>query len=350
MAQIRLWISLAILYGLFGCGGTSSAPFNDAVLAGGPASRYLYVASGACYAGGVTTSTGPANTIVRYNLADGSLDEVLIDYNNLALGDTPVSLAEYDSNNILVLVENAAGRRVDMVRKDGSGFSTYLINSTALNGVLRDMVLLNSLSLLISKSTAIEKFNSAKSRVQQGANPFVNAPAGSCATSTTLISSVTAHSSGKIVYTHAAATPNNRIGVISSTGYAAASDCLSGLAGPTTTALPTSTRFHPSGKLLVAYGSTTASSNFVYSYDFNGTTGAITNPVAVFNDNSIVNGPSAMEIDSVAGDVYVANATSTFNTIEKFNFVSNALTRASVAPFIAPSVYTRCISSMRVMQ
>jgi len=334
---------------LSGCGGGGSAPFNsNAYNVNG--SQHLYVSSGSCYGGGVATTAGPTNTIAKYNLETGAFEQLVMDYNQLAPGDSPVSLQDYDSDHLLVLVENAAGRRIDLVNKDGSGASTYLVNSVALNAVTRAFTLLADFSLLVSKSSAVEKFNSAKARVLQGANPFINAPAGSCATSTTLISSMAVHSSGKIVYTHAAATPNNKLGVISTTGYATAADCLASQAAPTTTALPTRALFHPDGKLLVSYGSATIASNFIYSYDFNGSTGALSNATAVFSDGgTLINGPSTMTVDPDSTDLFVANVTSTYNTVERFSFANNVLTRVGTQPFIPYGIYTRCISDMKVM-
>lgn len=334
---------------LSACGGNGSSPFNNMAF-NVSSDKHLYVASGSCYGGGVTVSTGPANTISKYNLETGAFERVIVDYNQQAPGDSPVAIYDYDSSRLLVLVENTGGRRIDIVRKDGGGVASYLYNATAFSAVLRSFILLSDFSILVSKSTAIEKFNSGKARVTMGANPWVNAPAGTCATSTTLISSVTAHANGKIVYTHAAATPNNKIGVIKDTGYAAAADCLGGVAGPTTLALPTRAMFHSDGKLLVSYGSTTAASNFIYSYTFNATTGAITAPTAAFNDSGvIINGPSAMAEDPATGDVYVANVTSTFNTIERFHYASGILTRAGGSTFIPSSAYTRCVADMKVM-
>ncbi|MEQ1665134.1 MAG: hypothetical protein ABL927_07135 [Bdellovibrionales bacterium] len=340
---------IIVFFFIFGCGDTGSSPFNSQAYQI-DSKKHLYVVSGACYGGGVTTSAGPANTIAKFSLTTGALENVIIDYNLLAPGDSPVAIYEYDAENILVLVENAGGRRIDKVRKDGTGYSTHLVNATALSAAMRSILFLSDFSILVSKSSAIEKFNAAKARVTQGANPFINAPAAPCATSTTLISSVIAHSSGKIIYTHAAATPNNKIGVISSSGYAAGADCLNGTAAPNTTALPTRALIHSTGKLLVSYGSTTASSNFIYSYDFNGTSGAVTNPVAVFNDNSIVNGPSSMAENTDNGDVFVANVSSAFNTIERFHFSSNLLTRAFGNTFIPYGVYTRCVADLKVMK
>jgi hypothetical protein len=211
------------------------------------------------------------------------------------------------------------------------------------------MFLLPSGSLLVSKTTAIEDFASNKSRITQGANPYVNAPAGACATSATLISSVTALPSGKIVYTHAAATPDNKFGVISSTGYASPTDCLAAQTAPNTTALPTSAIMHSDGTtLIVGYGSTTAASNYIYTYTLNNSTGAISSPVAAFTDFTIVNGISAMAEDSTTNIVYVANATSTSNTVEAFTLSGGTMTRIGSTPYLESSVYTRCVSSMIV--
>ena len=242
-----------------------------------------------------------------------------------------MAIADYDDDHILILVENTAGRRLDIVRRDGTGHETYLTNATALNGIMRAFTVLPDDSVLVSKSTAIEKFNAGKSRLTQGANPYINAPAGACNPSATLLSLMAVHpESEKIVYTHAAATPNNKMVVISATGYAAAVNCLGVQAAPSTTALPTRALFHSSGKLLVAYGSTTAASNFIYSYDFNGTTGAISNATAVYDDGGVtINGPSSMAED-------------TDN--------NNAMTRFIGPAFITYSVYTRCVADMRVSQ
>lgn len=348
---IRLLIMTIMALFSASCADQSSAPFNSSQQLS--AKKYLYVLSGACYGGGVTTATGPSNTLVRFDLTTGNLDKVILDYNQIAPGDSPVSFSDFDSNRLLVLVENTAGRRIDIVNRDGSGYATYLTNATALSAVMRAISILPDFSVLVSKSSAIEKFNAGKSRVTSGANPFVNAPAAPCATATTLISSVTTHSSsGKIVFTHAAATPNNKVSVISSTGYVAAGNCLASIAAPATTALPTRAIFHSSGKLLVSYGSTTTASNYIYSYDFNSSTGALTNATAVYDDGGLViNGPSSMAEDAATGDVYVANVTAAYNTIEKFHYSGGTEMTRDVGPaFIPYSVYTRCVADMKVAE
>jgi hypothetical protein len=311
--------------------------------------RYLYVASGSCYGGGVATSAG-SDTVAKYDLVTGLMDSVVVDYNSFSPGDIPMGIVDYNSTQILVLIENPAGRRIDVVEKNSSNtVSTYLTNAAGLNAVMRGMSITPNGSLLVSKTTAIEDFSSNKARILQGVNPFVNAPAGSCATSTTLISSMTTLPNGKIVFAHAGATPNNKFGVISSTGYAAAADCLAAQTAPNTLSLPTAVTVHNDGTtVLVAYGSTTAASNLIYSYTVNATTGAITNPVSAFSDFTIINGPSAMTEDSTTGIIYVANATSTANTIEKFTLSGGVLTRAGTTPYLPSSVYTRCVSAMMV--
>jgi hypothetical protein len=113
---------------------------------------------------------------------------------------------------------------------------------------------------------------------------------------------------GKIVYAHSAATPNNKAAVISASGYAAAGNCLAAQAAPATTALPSAVAYHQlSGKLLVAYASTTSASSVVYSYDIDLTSGAISNPVAnlvaAWTDCGIVYGASKMIVDQETGFV-----------------------------------------------
>jgi hypothetical protein len=203
----------------------------------------------------------------------------------------------------------------------------------------------------VSKSNSIEKFSVAKARVLQGASPYVNAPGLGCATSTTLISSVTTLPNGKILFAHSAATPNNKLALISSTGYATTADCLTSQAAPNTTAMPSALLFHSSGKLLAAYGSSTASSNFVYAYDVDMIANTISNPTAAFNDASTVNGPSAIAEDPTTGEVYVANGNQNFNTIEKFTFdpTTKLLSRVPGQPFLGSQIYTRCVSDMKVL-
>lgn len=342
----RILALVSLLLFTAGCDNSDSAFLSETLNDRSP--RMLFVVSGACYGGGVTTSTG-SNTIVAFDIETGAYHHTVYDYGLLSPSDSPVSIEEFDEDNLMVLVENTSGRRIDIVRKDGGSAITYLVNTTALSAVMRSLKRLSDGSLLVSKSSAIEKFGSNKARVTQGANPWVNAPAAPCATATTLISSVNTFDNGKILFTHAAATPNNKFGLISATGYSVAGDCLAATAGPATTALPTAAVIHPSGKTLIAFGSTTAASNYIYSYDINPTTNSIGGAAVAFNDVSVINGPSTMTLDPETGNVYVANGINTFNTIEEFTFSSGILSRTRTTPFAGPNIYTRCVSSMKVL-
>lgn len=341
---------LLICLTVLSCGTGSDEPFNsnfdESSSSGG---RYLYVVSGGCYGGGVTLSAGSA-TVSRFYKDTGEFDRVLVDYASIAAGDMPVAIIDKDENTLHVVVENTGGRRVDTIDKNTFSVSTYLTNTTALNGVMRNAKLLSDGSMLISKSTAIEKFSAGKARVTMGANPYVSAPAAPCATTATLITSVSTLSNGKILYTHSAASPNNKIGLISSTGYASAANCLATQASPATTALPTSTLVHSSGKVLVAYGSTTAASNFIYSYDVDPSTNIFSNITAAYTDFANVYGPSAMTEDPETSDVFIANALNTYNNIERFSYdpTTRTLTKQGATPFISANIYTRCISGMVV--
>jgi hypothetical protein len=335
--------SLVFTTGMGGCNKKSDVGADTTL-----PTRYLYVASGACYGGGATLSTG-AGTVVRYNLTSGASD-VLADYTTVGT-DLPAGIADWDSDNILVTVEIAGARRIEIVNKRGLGRYTLQSNPVALSAQLRTLTRLSDGGFLVSKSSAIERFNSAGGR--SALAPYINAPAGACATSTTLISATSELNNGKLLFAHATASPNNKIGVISANGYAVAADCLASQAAPVTTSLPSAMVYLSDiGQLLVGYGSAgaTASSNQIWSYPINETTPSFGAGTAAWTNFNVVNGPSAMAYDLTTGYIYVANALSTLNNIEKFTFNASTkvLTRVGTSAAIPPSIYTRCISGMVV--
>ncbi len=308
---------------------------------------YLYVASGACYGGGVTASAG-LGIVTKYRLDTGAYVDVIADYSENATTDLPADLQNYDDDFLMVLVENATTtsfRRVDLIPKRGSRVPEGLTyGGGAFGGILRALHMLADGSVLTSRSGAISKFDSDFQLTTTG---FISAPTGACATSTTLMADVVELSSGKLVFAHAAATPNNKLGLVSADG----TTCLAAQAGPVTTSLPTDLLLHSSGNLLASYGSTTATSNLIYSYDINQTGNTFT-PYQSYSNSAFVNGPSRMVEDTVTGDVYIANATSTYNNIEKFNYnpSTRMLTRAQNFPFIRFSGSTRCVSGMVIAE
>ncbi|MEK6556129.1 MAG: hypothetical protein AABZ31_12865 [Bdellovibrionota bacterium] len=165
---------------LASCGTEDSQSFNDVVKTSEDSA--LYVASGNCYAGGVVTSTG-VNTVTSFDTKTGKKIQVIVDYNQLMPGDSPVGVDEYDADHLLVLVENTTGRRIDLVKKDGSSISTFILNATALSAVGRKLrMAVDGSGYLVSKSSAIEKFTPSKARLTQGSNPYISAPGSTCAT------------------------------------------------------------------------------------------------------------------------------------------------------------------------
>ena len=314
------------------------------------APRYLYVASGSCYGGDVTAgavATG-SNTVVRYNIDTGAFDSLITDYNS-AGGEAPAAIVNYSDDELLVLVESTGGRRVDRVNKMTGARSSFLTNSF-LSTQARDLTSLADGGLLISRNTAIEKFNSNRNRIMGGVTSFVVSPAAPCATATTLISGMTELPGGNFVFAHAAATPNNRIGIIKSTGYSVAGDCMAGVTVSTTTALPTALITEKnSGHVLVAAGSATSASNFIQSFVITPATGAVTASTLAYTDFNYVTAPSRLVQDTTTNLIYVANARATHNSIEKFTYDATTRLLTRVSPtFVTNSIYTRCVAGMAI--
>lgn len=374
----------------------------------------LYVATGSCNSGTgiITYTTTATRTVEEFAIEDASHTGTLLDYNasgTFVAATHPKSIVD-GGNSLFILNENATStseRRVISVPKAAPlSFANHYSNPSVLNGVVLSLFKDEEGSLLISKSSAIEKISASPIRLPAGSNPWVSAPGGSCATSTTYISNVLSlpkyagASTGKVVYTHQGATAAlNRIGIVSSGGYFAASDCLSGVqinsvthtkannlipgnvAFNTSGTSPTAAVFIPhangtiTGKLLVSYSNGQTSNNAAGTYNLNhglvmwdvdetsATTVTLSNPIVVFDDSTVLFGISALAYDPLAEQVYVATAgepgavNQTTNgygyNIERFSvtFDSNhapTLSRITNAgkPFIKGGANTKCISSL----
>lgn len=309
--------------------------------------QYIYVASGNVYAGlGVVTSTA-SNTIAKYSLS-GQFVGVVKDY-TMSPGDSPVHITNYNNNYLLVLVDNASGRRVELVAKDGSSSSTLVTNATALSATMRALAVDYSGGLLISKSTAIEKLTTNGTRVTIAGNPYVNNPAGTCATMTNILTDIVVGPANQIITANAfsAASTNNRLAMISNTGYVAASDCIASIAAPTINNFPTGMTLTAGGNLLVAYSNNTGPVNEIWSYPI--TANAFGTPVKAYSDASIIQSVSRMAL-MPDGSILAANANSSFNTVEKFTYdgTTQKLTRVGTSSLINPSIYTKSISGLVV--
>jgi len=381
----------------------------------GSINKTLYVSTGSCNSGtGITTYTTTATrTVEQFLLESGIHLGTLIDYNyagTFAAATHPKNVVD-NGDSLFILNENAtttSERKIIKVPKTNPlSFTNYYSNATVLSGAMVGLTIDNEGSMLISKTTAIEKINTTPIRIPAGTNPWVNAPGGACATSTTFISNVAALppasgiTTGRIIFTHQGATAvANRIGIIAQTGYYSTADCLNGVqissvthtkasnltsgtvAFNTNGTSPTSMAYIPytsgtiTGKLIVSYANGQTSNNNAGVYNLNhglviwdisetSTTATLTNPIVLYDNTSYVFGISAMAYDGESGYLYVATAgepgavNQTTNSygynIEKFSLTFNAsgapqLTRLlyNNQPFIKGGAYTKCVSGLTI--
>ncbi|MFZ3230964.1 MAG: hypothetical protein WA160_12220, partial [Pseudobdellovibrio sp.] len=197
------------------------------------ASKMLYFSTGQCNSGaGITTFTGTTSSrmISKVDLTTGA-SSVILDlsapYQGGVFAPETASQSLVDNGtSLLLLTENAVNtgdRKVFSIPKL-SPFNTTIFASDALAltptaaHIARTMVKDVDGALLFSKSVSTEKIGTNSLRIPVGANSWVNAPAGTCATSTTFMSALqvlpplTGATSGKIIYAHQGATAiSNRL-------------------------------------------------------------------------------------------------------------------------------------------
>jgi hypothetical protein len=355
-------IPIIAVFTLTRCGSSSSGASSSGT------SVYLYIASGNSFAGNNITPYTPANVITRFNIAaGGTLDRVVMDY-TVNQGDTPVGMVNYDSKHLLVAVENAtniAARRIDLVNKDGSGYRTFVLNSTAFNvagNIINDLAITPDGGVIVARTqvgtSAIEKFTSTQQRIVYGASPFINNPQGVCVNSNQRLQHVVISPQGNIIVAQPFLNKNNLI-MVNQFGYQVSTDCFAQQAVPSNNAYPSALLMHSSGHLLAGYSSTSTTPNINSIYAYTGVTsntftatGVV--PISIYSNQDVIQGISAMaeKIDDTS--VFVASSGSTANTLFQFNDVAwftynsttGAFTQNGTTPIVAPSVYTRSISAM----
>lgn len=330
--------------------------------------KYLYVASGACYSGTNTTflAATASNQAYRLNLTAGQKDMTFADYYSVPAnpGDTPISVIESDANNLMVLVENTAGRRIEKFSKAANpSRQIFNSNATALSAALKGFVKTSDGGLLIAKTAGIEKLT--VQGVRMGA-PYIGTALGAtCGAANANITGVAVTPSGKILYINAAAS-NNRWGVISPNGYSVPADCLAAQTAPDTNAYPVAIQYIASNnQVLVAYAGNSLATNLnsIYVYNFNDSTNVISSPTRIYDSASYVSagyllyGISAMTYNPDDNSLYVATAISNAATvvnyaIEKltYNPDTKSLTRALSVPFYNYGLDTKCISSLMIAE
>lgn len=343
---------------------------------------YLYVSSGLCNTGfGLTTyaATTASNVIFRINSSTGQYEGRVADFSTVADAPaTPVSIVDYDDEHFLALVEHASLRRVEVIKKTLSGDrSTFYNNVSAtapiglLTGVGKSLLKVAD-GFLVSKTTAIEKMDTAKIRkVGTGTASWVASPGGVCSAAATNINSMTTYpttgntSGYNIVYTHSSNASNattNRIGVINGdTGWNGTTGCVSNQSTVAAGATPVASVYMADEKrLVVAFaGTNVALQNSLYTYaiDEAATSNVISDAFKGFEDTNVLYGISAMTYDQTNKYLYVASASAVaanFATgnitykVEKFTYDSTTklFTRVGTVPLYAGNIETRCISSM----
>lgn len=336
-------------------------------------SQYLYVASGVCYSGGNTTFTSltSSNQVYRIGLTSAQKDIIIVDYNKSPsqIGDSPVGLDSIDGNNLYILVENkttAQSRRIERISKTSGTREIFSTDLAVFNRQVRDLVMTRDGGLLISKGNSIEKLSADNVRIK---TPYIYKPAGVCANSQKLISKILTLNNGNIVYLHAAA-KQNKIGIISSEGYTTVADCKGSQAVPHPESFPVAAVYDGGGRLIVAYSgrSTATDINSIYAYSVNEETNAISNPQKIYDVvqypgtySFMLYGISAMVIDVLNKNIYIATAVSTQTSvanysIEKFDYhpeligVTNTgvLSRVGETAFYPYGADTKCISALKV--
>lgn len=338
--------------------------------------KHLYVASGACYSGaGITTfsNLSASNMIYRLRIEDGVKDQVLADYNSFpaAIGDTPTAIESWENNKIIALVRNGtSAQRFETIEKNANlNFDLFGTNPTIaalLPTTPKAITRTSDGGLLITRTGFVERIDSSGNRPIAN---WVNSNLGAtCGTANSLLTSVAVSPSGKIVTANAAASPNNRLISVPASG--ASGTCLSALAAPDSTTHATAIVMdNINSKVLVAYGGPTLnpSVNSIFAYDFNDSTGAISNPQKIYDANEyplqysfLLYGISAMTLDD--GYLFVATAISNSTTvtnyaIEKLKYsgeligVNNTgvLKRVGTEPFYGYGFDTKCISALKVI-
>lgn len=331
--------------------------------------KYLYVSTGACYSGSNTTFTTAtaSNQTYRLSLTNGQKDLAIADYFSLPAnaGDSPVGLLDIDSSNMMILVENTAGRRIEKLPKAANPTRTiFTSNTAALSSALKGIVKTSDGGFLIAKTAGIEKITSQG--IRMGSAPYIGTALGAtCGASNANINTVTVTPKGKIIFTNAAAS-NNRWGIISPNGYTVAADCLAAQAAPDVNAYPVAVQYITShNQILVAYAGNSLNTNLnsIYVYDFDDTTNAISNATKIYDSNTYVAagyllyGISAMVYNPSDRSLFVATAISNTTTvvnysIEKltYNPDTKSLVRALSVPFYSHGIDTKCVSSLMIAE
>lgn len=347
--------------------GCAKPPEDEAVSS---ATKYLYVASGACQAGNNTTfsATTASNIVYRVNVSNGHREDVIADYAGTS-GDTPVGLLDFDADNILVLVERNYARRIEKIKRDGRDGARTSFYQDAGTTVLTSMAKAPNGSIFFSRTASVGQID-ANGVVLNSTFVAANAGAAACGTANSKYSSIAVTDAGHLVYLNSANNAN-RVGIIR-----AGPTCLAGIDGPANSATAANNAsasalvWIPGAKQVIAsYAGTTTAANinslYVYDVTEDATTASLSAGTVLYDTAGYsatypyrLYAISALAYDADAKKLYVASAnqvstniaTSGNYIIERFDYdpAAKKITRDGSAPFYASGFDTKCISAMFV--
>lgn len=377
------FLSLILISLSFGCVKKSLDTPAEAAAVATPtpvpvATKYLYVAAGACNGGANTTflSTTASNLVYRINASTGQKDVTLADYWMAPSnpGDSPVGLVDSSNDSILVAIENSTTpglRRIERLPKSTAGTrTTFSSNITALASQLRSMALTSTGDLLITRTAGVELITQSNIRI--GA-PYLSPTGTNCSTSNTGVSRAFMVG-GRAIVLHAAAT-QNRIVTLTPTPTTN-TVCNTGTQTPTLAgAFPVAAFYdNANAKLVVAYSgnAATVNLNYIMAYPFtDSATNTLGTGVKIYDSSDypsaaapfLLYSISDMVYDESSGSVYVATAVNTATTVVNYQIEKLAYdgTKIGTAPTqvltrpAGPTFYpygndTKCISQMMIAE
>lgn len=310
--------------------------------------HYIYVSSGYPTASGV-------GIISRWT-STGQFLDIVHDFANNA-GFMPQAVTFQTINSVpymFMLAYNGTYGEIEVANTDGTDFSSYITNSTALAAGSRRLYNTTDGGFLITRTAGVERYTSAKTR-QGGSAKYVTAGACTIAAGAAAVQ-LTLSGVDYVVAANAAATPNNKVNLYNG----ATGACISGVAptGPATTMWPVDMDYSATdNKLFVLYYPFTGATTNAQIWSFDVTASAINNGTLIYNDvYAEIATVSATPLASSSSIVFHRTGSEAFvlvgtsiNSVLKLNYDGTTLTKASSVPLIYQNSLVKSISNVNVL-
>ncbi len=308
----------------------------------------IYLASGfpTASGGGLVTKWSPT----------GTFQKIIFDYNSIATSLMPQALGLKSiggSSKLLMLAFDGTAGRVDYIDPDGSNFTPYFANGTAMAAGTRRIVASSDGGTLIARTAGVEYFNPSNQRV--GAPRF--ATTGTCTAAAILsVTEAVIGGSKYVISLNGAANPNNKLNLYNG----ASGVCIAGVvpAGPATTMWPVYARYvEGESKLFVLYYPFTAATTNAQIWSFDVSSTSISNGTLLYDDTSgdiaIISATPGALSSSLA---YFRNGRERFilvgtsnNSVIKLTYDGSSLTRPQTQPLIYLSAFARSIGDIFIV-